>query len=72
MIESASWPGIGEGDHADRETQKQMDLLYNTHFQIQQINRKIARIEGKRTEEEKLELQTTPFSNRSKGSVHSV
>ncbi|OHT01687.1 hypothetical protein TRFO_31438 [Tritrichomonas foetus] len=42
----------------DRETQKQMELLYNSNFQIQQMERKIARIEGERTEEEKLELQT--------------
>jgi chromosome segregation ATPase len=41
----------------DRETQKQMELLYNSNFQIQQLERKIARIEGERTEEEKLELQ---------------
>lgn len=42
----------------DRETQKQMELLYNSNFQIQQMERKIARIEGERTEEEKVELQT--------------
>jgi chromosome segregation ATPase len=41
----------------DRETQKQMELLYNSNFQIQQMERKIARIEGERTEEEKIELQ---------------
>lgn len=41
----------------DRETQKQMELLYNSNFQIQQMERKIARIEGERTEEEKMELQ---------------
>jgi chromosome segregation ATPase len=42
----------------DRETQKQMELLYNSNFQIQQMERKIARIQGERTEEEKVELQT--------------
>ena len=42
----------------DRETQKQMELLYNSNFQIQQMERKIARIEGERTEEEKIELQS--------------
>lgn len=42
----------------DKETQKQEELLYNSNFQIQQMERKIARIEGDRTEEEKLELQT--------------
>ncbi|OHS97339.1 hypothetical protein TRFO_36460 [Tritrichomonas foetus] len=41
----------------DRETQKQMELLYNSNFQIQQMERKISRIEGDRTEEEKVELQ---------------
>ena len=40
----------------DRETQKQMELLYNSNFQIQQMERKISRIEGDRTEEEKVEL----------------
>lgn len=41
----------------DKETQKQMELLYNSNFQIQQMERKISRIEGDRTEEEKVELQ---------------
>ena len=41
----------------DRETQKQEELKYNSNFQIQQMERKIARIEGDRTEEEKIELQ---------------
>ena len=41
----------------DRETQKQMELLYNSNFQIQQMERKISRIKGDRTEEEKVELQ---------------
>lgn len=41
----------------DRETQKQMELLYNSNFQIQQMERKISRIEGDGTEEEKVELQ---------------
>lgn len=41
----------------DRETQKQEELKYNSNFQIQQMERKISRIEGDRTEEEKIELQ---------------
>jgi hypothetical protein len=35
-----------------------MELLYSSNFQIQQMERKIARIEGERTEEEKTELQS--------------
>lgn len=42
----------------DRETQKQEELKYNSNFQIQQMERKISRIEGDRTEEEKVELQS--------------
>jgi chromosome segregation ATPase len=42
----------------DRETQTKMEFLYNLNFQIQQMERKIARIEGERTEEEKIELQS--------------
>ncbi|EAY06681.1 hypothetical protein TVAG_211310 [Trichomonas vaginalis G3] len=41
----------------DRETQKQEELKYNSNFQIQQMERKISRIEGDTTEEEKVELQ---------------
>ena len=41
----------------DRETQKQMELLYNSNYQIQQMERKIARIVGETTEEEKIDFQ---------------
>ena len=41
----------------DRETQKQLELLYNSNFQIQQMERKIAGIEGEKSVEEKIELQ---------------
>jgi chromosome segregation ATPase len=41
----------------DREAQKQMELLYSSKAQIQQLERKIARIEGDRTQEETQELQ---------------
>ena len=41
----------------DRETQKQLELLYNSNFQIQQMERKIAGLEGEKSVDEKLELQ---------------
>jgi chromosome segregation ATPase len=42
----------------DREAQKQMELSYSFNFQIVQLGRKVARIQGERTEEERLELQS--------------
>ena len=41
----------------DRESAKQQELLYNAEFQIQQIERKIARGMGERSDEEKRELK---------------
>lgn len=41
----------------DKETQKQMELLYNSDFQIQQMERKISRISGGGTDDEKTEFQ---------------
>eukprot|EP01035_Chromulina_nebulosa_P019826 gene19826-25773_t len=41
----------------DRESSKQQELLYNAEFQIQQIERKIARGLGERSDEEKKHLK---------------
>jgi len=41
----------------DKEAARQQELLYNAEFQIQQIERKIARGMGERSDEEKLELK---------------
>ena len=41
----------------DREAAKQQELLYNAEFQIQQIERKIARGMGERSDEEKRTLK---------------
>lgn len=41
----------------DREAAKQQELLYNAEFQIQQIERKIARGMGERSDEEKRALK---------------
>ena len=37
--------------------QKQQELLYNIEFQVQQMERRVNRAQGERTEEEKIELQ---------------
>jgi len=42
----------------DKEAGKQQELLYNAEFQIQQIERKIARGMGERSDEEKRALKT--------------
>lgn len=41
----------------DKESAKQQELLYNAEFQIQQIERKIARGMGERSDEEKRDLK---------------
>eukprot|EP00760_Papus_ankaliazontas_P035506 PhM_4_TR7840/c0_g1_i1/m.62809 len=41
----------------DQEGFKQQELLYNIEFQVQQMERKVNRAKGERTEEEKRELQ---------------
>eukprot|EP00667_Euglena_gracilis_P002071 EG_transcript_2072 len=41
----------------DQETLKQQELLYNIEFQVQQMERKVNRAKGERTEEEKRELK---------------
>lgn len=41
----------------DKEAARQQELLYNAEFQIQQIERKIARGMGERSDEEKQELK---------------
>lgn len=41
----------------DKEAGRQQELLYNAEFQIQQIERKIARGLGERSDEEKLKLK---------------
>lgn len=41
----------------DRESSRQQELLYNAEFQIQQIERKIARGMGERSDEEKRQLK---------------
>ena len=40
----------------DEETLKQQELLYTQDFQLQQLEHKLSRIEGERTEEEKTHL----------------
>eukprot|EP00741_Cyanophora_paradoxa_P020955 tig00021319_g20230.t1 len=40
----------------DQETLKQQELIYNAEFQIQQLERKVARAGGERTDEEKKAL----------------
>ena len=40
----------------DNETLKQQELIYNQDFQIQQLERKVARASGERTDEEKKAL----------------
>jgi hypothetical protein len=41
----------------DKDAAKQQELLYNAEFQIQQIERKIARGMGERSDEEKKALK---------------
>lgn len=41
----------------DKELQKQLEQLYGTNMQIQQMERKIGRQNGERSEEEKIEIQ---------------
>jgi len=41
----------------DQESFKQQELLYNVEFQVQQMERKVNRAKGERTEEEKRELK---------------
>lgn len=43
--------------HLDKEASRQQELLYNAEFQIQQIERKIARGMGERSDEEKVALK---------------
>jgi chromosome segregation ATPase len=47
----------GQLNQLDKEAARQQELLYNAEFQIQQIERKIARGMGERSDEEKLELK---------------
>jgi chromosome segregation ATPase len=42
----------------DREAQQQMRLLYNANFKIQQMEQKVDRLKGERTEDEKEELES--------------
>ena len=42
----------------DKESARQQELLYNAEFQIQQIERKVARGMGQRSDEEKRQLKT--------------
>ena len=41
----------------NQEFQKQQELLYNAEYQIQLMERKVARAKGERTLEEKKDLQ---------------
>eukprot|EP00754_Rhynchopus_humris_P039713 Rhum_TRINITY_DN22824_c0_g1::Rhum_TRINITY_DN22824_c0_g1_i1::g.176175::m.176175 len=41
----------------DQESFKQQELLYNVEFQVQQMERKVNRAKGERTEEERRELK---------------
>lgn len=41
----------------DQESLKQQELIYNAEFQIQQMERKVARAQGIRSDEEKIELK---------------
>lgn len=48
---------LGNVAQLDQETFKQQELLYNIEFQVQQMERKVNRAKGERTEEEKIELK---------------
>jgi len=48
---------LGNVSKLDQETFKQQELLYNIEFQVQQMERKVNRAKGERTEEEKIELK---------------
>ena len=43
--------------HLDQESLRQQELIYNADFQIQQMERKVARASGERSDEEKKALQ---------------
>lgn len=47
----------GQLNQLDKEAARQQELLYNAEFQIQQIERKIARGMGERSDEEKIDLK---------------
>lgn len=47
----------GQLNQLDKEAARQQELLYNAEFQIQQIERKIARGMGERSDDEKIELK---------------
>lgn len=47
----------GQLNQLDKEAARQQELLYNAEFQIQQIERKIARGMGERSDDEKVELR---------------
>lgn len=42
----------------DQESLKQQELIYNAEFQIQQLERKVSRAQGIRSDEEKKALNT--------------
>jgi|UniRef100_A0A7S4FGB3 chromosome segregation ATPase len=48
---------LAKVNQLDQETFKQQELLYNIEFQVQQMERKVNRAKGERTEEEKKELK---------------
>ena len=48
----------GQLTQLDKEAARQQELLYSAEFQIQQIERKIARGMGERSDEEKMALKT--------------
>jgi coiled-coil domain-containing protein 39 len=47
----------------DREASRQQELLYNAEFQIQQIERKISRGMGERSDDEKKALKSQIIEN---------
>lgn len=47
----------GQLNQLDKEAARQQELLYNAEFQIQQIERKIARGMGERSDDEKVQLR---------------
>ncbi len=50
----------------NQEFQRQQELLYNAEYQIQQMERKVARAKGDRTLEEKKDLEKEEQEARKK------
>lgn len=42
----------------DKEALKQQEILYTQDFQLQQLEHRMARLQGERSDDEKVQLQT--------------